>query len=106
MRPRPRWQTLPQNSALSSADRHEVRLSARAAKSVRKLDGVAQRKILLALSLLETTPRPPTALALSGHPGLLRVRVGNYRIIYSIEDDILVVHVLEVGHRREIYRAL
>jgi mRNA interferase RelE/StbE len=42
--------------------------------------------------------------ALQGEPGLLRIRVGDYRIIYSIRDDVLTVVVVTVGHRREVYQ--
>jgi mRNA interferase RelE/StbE len=49
-------------------------------------------------------PRPAGVKKLAGHEGFLRVRVGDYRIIYQVEDDRLVVLVVRVGHRREVYR--
>lgn len=52
--------------------------------------------------MLAQNPRPPGARALQGRPGI-RVRVGDYRIIYTIEDDVLVVVVVRLGHRRDVY---
>jgi len=55
-----------------------------------------------AIALLAEDPRPPAARALKGRPGL-RVRVGDYRIIYAVHDDVLLVVVVMLGHRREVY---
>ena len=56
-----------------------------------------------AIALLAIDPRPPAARALQGRPGL-RVRVGDYRIIYTIEDDVLLVVVVTLGHRSDVYK--
>ncbi|MCD4726205.1 MAG: type II toxin-antitoxin system RelE/ParE family toxin, partial [Pirellulales bacterium] len=53
---------------------------------------------------LAKNPRPAGAKMLAGPNRFLRVRVGDYRIIYRVEDDRLVVLVVRVGHRREVYR--
>lgn len=53
---------------------------------------------------LEANPRPPGAKKLRGESDLWRVRVGDYRILYSIEEARLVVLVVKIGHRREVYR--
>ena len=53
---------------------------------------------------LAADPRPPGAKALVGIVGVLRIRVGAYRVLYEVQDDHLVVLVIDVGHRREIYR--
>jgi mRNA interferase RelE/StbE len=87
-------------------NRYEVELSKRAAKELRKLDRRAQERLLKALVLLRENPRPPVVKSLSGHPGYLRVRVGEYRIVYTVDDGKLIVLVLTVGHRRGIYDAL
>ena len=55
-----------------------------------------------ALRLLAVDPRPPGARVLRGRDGL-RVRVGDYRVLYRVEDDVLLVVVVAVGHRREVY---
>jgi len=87
-------------------DRYTVELTRRADKALRKLDASLRVRIIAALSLLRDNPYPPTMKALSGHPGYLRVRVADYRIIYTVEDGRLLVLVLAVGHRSAIDRNL
>ncbi|MGH9078450.1 MAG: type II toxin-antitoxin system RelE family toxin [Acidimicrobiales bacterium] len=62
-----------------------------------------RRRIQAAVELLAVDPRPSAASRLVGGAGEWRVRTGDYRIIYEIEDDELVVVVLRMGHRRQIY---
>ena len=73
-------------------------------KDLRALDDKTRRRILRALVALEVNPRPPGAKKLRGESELWRVRVGDYRILYSIEEARLVVLVIKIGHRREVYR--
>lgn len=80
-----------------SGYRIEVRPAA--LKSLRRIHPSDQARIHGAIVLLATDPRPPGARALQGRPGY-RVRVGDYRIIYSINDDLLLIVVVTVGHRR------
>lgn len=78
----------------------------RARKELRKLDSSIQKEILsyLRLRIMELTNPRVFGQSLTGNKvGLWRYRVGNYRIICKIEDDILVVFVIGVGHRKEIY---
>jgi mRNA interferase RelE/StbE len=82
---------------------YRIELRPAAARALRKLDRDVGLRIQGAIALLGQDPRPPTARALRGRPGM-RVRVGDYRIIYTIDDDVLVVVVVALGHRREIYR--
>ena len=67
-------------------------------------DESLKRRITKALRVLENDPRPPGSLKLQGGDELYRVRVGDYRIVYQIQDAVLVVLVVQIGHRREIYR--
>jgi mRNA interferase RelE/StbE len=69
-------------------------------KDLRALDDKTRRRILRALIALEANPRPPGAKKLRGESELWRVRVGDYRILYSIEEARLVVLVVKIGHRR------
>jgi len=69
---------------------------------LRKLDPRVRRRVQGAIALLAHDPRPPGARALQGRAGL-RVRVGDYRIIYAVEDDVLLVVVVRLGHRRDVY---
>ncbi len=61
------------------------------------------QRIIAALQALRDNPRPPQAKKLSGLEHY-RVRQGDYRILYTIDDDVLVVVVFAVGHRKDIYR--
>jgi mRNA interferase RelE/StbE len=65
-----------------------------------------QQRVAAAIELLRDDPRPPGVALLSGPSGAWRVRVGVYRIIYRIEDDRLVVLVVRIGPRRDVYRGL
>jgi mRNA interferase RelE/StbE len=83
---------------------HRVTLAPSAARQLRKLDPQARRRIQAALELLAAEPRPPAATRLVGGAGEWRIRTGDYRIIYEIHDDELLILVLRIGHRREVYR--
>ncbi|HQF02483.1 MAG TPA: type II toxin-antitoxin system RelE/ParE family toxin [Phycicoccus sp.] len=82
---------------------YRVDLSPAAARQLRKLDSAARLRIQAAIELLADDPRPPGARKLAGGDGEWRVRTGDYRIVYDIHDGVLVILVLAVGHRREIY---
>jgi len=83
---------------------YRVTLAPAAARELRKHDPQVRRRLQAALDLLAVEPRPPAATRLVGGSGEWRVRTGDYRIIYEIKDDELLVLVLQVGHRREVYR--
>ena len=75
-----------------------------AVRQLRKLDAHARRRIQAAIDLLAENPRPPAAKRLVNFAGEWRVRVGDYRVVYDIVDDELIVLVLSAAHRREVYR--
>lgn len=83
---------------------YEVSLAPAAARQMRKFDPQGRRRVQAVIELLATDPRPPSATRLVGGAGEWRVRTGDYRIVYEIEDERLLVLVLSVGHRREIYQ--
>jgi mRNA interferase RelE/StbE len=83
---------------------YQVALAPAAARQLRKFDPQVRRRVQAAIELLATEPRPPAATRLVGGAGEWRVRTGEYRIVYEIEDERLIVLVLSVGHRREIYQ--
>ena len=83
---------------------YQVAVALAAARQLRKFDPQVRRRIQAAIELLATEPRPPAATRLVGGAGEWRVRTGDYRIVYEIEDERLLVLVLSVGHRREIYQ--
>ena len=82
----------------------QVALAPAAARELRKFDPQVRRRLQAAIELLATEPRPPAATRLVGGAGEWRVRTGDYRIVYEIEEERLLVLVLSAGHRREIYQ--
>lgn len=83
---------------------YAVQIAPAAVRQLRKLPPDARRRIQAAIELLADTPRPPGAKKLAGSSGDWRVRTGDYRIVYEIQDAQLIVLVLAMGHRREIYQ--
>jgi mRNA interferase RelE/StbE len=63
-----------------------------------------QRRIVIALRRLALTPRPPGVVKMQGEDNLWRIRVGDYRIAYEIQDTQVLILVLRIGHRKDIYR--
>lgn len=84
---------------------YAVRIAPAAERQLRKFDPPTRRRLQAAIDLLAREPRPPKAIQLIGGSGEWRVRTGDYRIIYEIHDDELIVLILRVGHRREIYES-
>ena len=78
----------------------------RARRSLRQLDPSVRQTVAQVIDSLAIDPRPPGFLPLTGHRPYLRVRSGDYRVIYAVDDSAHVVTVAAVGHRREIYRSL
>jgi mRNA interferase RelE/StbE len=75
-----------------------------AEKSLAVIPGKIAEKIVLKVYALKDEPRPDGVKKLSGSENLYRIRIGDYRVIYSIYDNILLIEVIRIGHRRDIYR--
>lgn len=73
-----------------------------AARQMRNLDPPVRRRLDAAIQALRADPRPPACKKLSGREEY-RIRVGDYRILYEVEDTVLRVLVVKVGHRRDVY---
>lgn len=86
-----------------SGPRYELRFRPAALRQLRKLDSQIARRIKSTTETLRTEPRPPGVKALTGQRGWLRIRVGDYRIVYEVRDSELVVLVIQIGHRSQIY---
>ena len=82
---------------------YQVRLAPAAIRQLHKLDPPGRRRVQAAIDLLAENPRPPGARQLVGGAGEWRVRTGDFRIIYDIRDEQLLVLVVKVGHRRDVY---
>lgn len=86
--------------------RYRIAIRPAALKVLSGLPRKIQRRIGRVIDDLGEEPRPSGAKALQGRHGLLRVRVGDYRIVYQIDDDVLEVLIIRIGHRRDVYRGL
>jgi mRNA interferase RelE/StbE len=83
---------------------YSIEFSASAAKALTKVGRPFQLRLVGAIELLTIAPRPPAAKMLRGDErGLWRVRVGDYRIVYTMADERLLILALRIGHRREVY---
>lgn len=83
---------------------YQVALVPAAERQLERLAGQIQKRVVTKLASLAQNPRPPDAKALQATEGLLRVRVGDYRIVYQVLDDPAVVTVIRIAHRSEVYR--
>jgi mRNA interferase RelE/StbE len=84
--------------------RYALQFRPAALRQLRKLPKDALRRIRTATEDLRDEPRPEGVAKLAGTHDLWQIRVGDYRVVYTIADDVLVVTVVRVGHRREVYR--
>ncbi len=86
---------------------YEIVIPRRAQKSLARLRPTDREKVTAAIVALSEDPRPHGVRTLKGKRGdYLRLRVGDYRVIYRVQEEILTVLVIRVGHRREVYRNL
>jgi mRNA interferase RelE/StbE len=83
---------------------YRVLLERGAEKELARLSTEVHDRVIAALQVLATNPRPPGCRKLAGSRNDWRIRVGDYRVIYEIADAIRVVRVNRVRHRREVYR--
>lgn len=83
---------------------YRVMVTRAAAKAIRRLDTQVQQRVTAAIKGLETAPRPHGYKPVIG-THTFRIRVGEYRVLYSIDDDVLLlVEVVHAGHRSDVYR--
>lgn len=83
---------------------YEVRKTRRVQREIDAIEKRDRLRIEGAIALLAENPRPPKATKLVGQRNRWRVRTGDYRILYEIDDGVLTVLVIRVAHRREVYR--
>lgn len=85
-------------------ERYRVELTEDADKQLKSIDKPVRRRILLAIAKLEDNPRPDGVKKLKGQSDQWRIRVGDWRVLYEIEDGRLIILVVMIGHRSKIYR--
>lgn len=83
---------------------YRIRVARSAKKELLKLPKEDVERVVEAIDELAEEPRPRGSKKLKGQKGLWRIRIGPYRVVYSIEDDVEIVEIVRVGHRRDIYR--
>jgi mRNA interferase RelE/StbE len=82
---------------------HSIEFKPNARAQLRAFDAALRRRIMQAVRKLSGNPRPSGCKKLKGMDAY-RIRVGDYRVVYEIHDDVLVVLVVRVAHRREVYQ--
>lgn len=85
---------------------YKIELVSSAVKELSALPEADRRRVGRRISGLAATPKPPGVEKLKGRDDLYRVRAGDYRIVYTIRDAVLLVLVVRIGHRRDVYRGL
>jgi mRNA interferase RelE/StbE len=88
---------------MAKGKRFTVKFLPGAVKTLEKLSRDLQRRILLAAESLADDPHPAGSRKLAGTTDLYRIRIGDYRVIYQTEGSRLLVLVVKIGHRRDIY---
>lgn len=83
---------------------YHVAFTRSADKQLQRLPTATQRRIVLAAEALADDPRPPGSVKLAGEANAWRIRVGDYRVLYEIRDRQLLILVVRVGHRKDVYR--
>ena len=84
--------------------KYSIELRPAARRSLKKLEETVRQRVADAISELALEPRPDGVKKLQGAEDIYRIRVGSYRILYQIIDRELIILVVDVGHRGEIYR--
>lgn len=88
-----------------SEENYSIEFLRTALKELSKLPKDVQQRIAAKIEELKTNPYPPGIKALKNGEGRLRFRVGDYRVIYRVEEDKLVILIIKVGHRRNVYKS-
>lgn len=83
-----------------------IRITPSARKALLKLERQARERLIAAIDGLAEDPKPAGCRKLKGKRDLYRIRVGSYRVVYQVRDEVLVVVVVAVADRRDVYRRL
>lgn len=83
---------------------HRLEITRAAGKQLDRLPGAAASRVQAAIQGLAKNPRPSGSVKMSDMPKAWRIRVGEYRVIYDIHDEVLRVIIIRIGHRRDVYR--
>lgn len=83
---------------------YQIEWKRSATKELRRLPARTIARVISTVEGLASDPYPVGATKLTGSEKSYRIRIGDYRVIYTVEDDILYVEIVRVGHRKDVYR--
>ena len=83
---------------------YEIEISETAERQLRKLPERDQLRVARAMLALAEEPHPRGSRKLSGYDDVFRIRVGRYRVLYSVVENRLIIIILKIGHRKDVYR--
>jgi mRNA interferase RelE/StbE len=83
---------------------YQVEITSRAAKQLKKIPEDIKLRIEEKIQELAENPRPDGVVKLEDSEDTYRVRVGKYRILYEVKDDLLIVKIVKIGHRKDVYK--
>ena len=86
--------------------KYKVEFKKSAAKALKLIPKSDQKRIARKIDSLAESPQDPNTTKLKGDNPFHKVRIGNYRVIYEIQDDILLILIVKIGRRKDIYRNL
>jgi mRNA interferase RelE/StbE len=85
---------------------YRIEVKPQAEKALARIPNPHRRRIAKAIDGLARAPRPAGCIKLTGADNAYRIRVGDYRIVYEIVDRVLIVYIVRVAHRKDVYRKL
>ena len=83
---------------------YSIQIRRKALKEIKSLPSPYKQKIITAIEELANNPRPIGCRKLKANEELYRIRVGDYRVLYNVEDKIKIVEITKAGHRKDIYK--
>jgi len=85
---------------------YRIEIKRSAAKALKKIPKANRKRIVEKIDSLAESPPNPDTTKMKGNNPFHKVRIGDYRIVYEIQEDVLVMLVIKIGHRKDIYRNL
>jgi mRNA interferase RelE/StbE len=85
---------------------YRIEVKPQAEKALAKIPNPHRRRIARAIDALARAPRPAGCTRLAGADNACRIRVGDYRVVYEIADKVLIVYIIRVARRKDVYRGL
>ena len=85
---------------------YRIEIKPQAEKALTRIPNPHRRRVAAAIDALARTPRPAGCAKLAGAEDAYRIRVGDYRIVYEVHDRVLVVYIIRIAHRKDVYRGL